>query len=803
MHLPEALQRNISNFTQNILFTSSNIQDDLVSMQCLSEDECTDITSKANPKDQVRLLIRKMKSRGPESIEKFLKVVEKDKPELTEKVYKTLEEIISEYKDKPVCAICVMQNIVDLKDIADPLWEEKIISDNIFEDIISSNSLHHSQPLIWSSIMATLNDHPDHSKAKAILINALQPKYNHIVGYINQNPDRPWLQCWCCTKCKWLRRRPLHSEFGSQTDVSVSSSRIPKFLVKDDYESLSEGGLSSSQSLPSAEQFSYENPEVFDNIQSPQIDSTTYISSTFETETDNVNNREQFGSEADDKGDFSNFREEEPQKKQELKHSISTISNASTICPEISSSTPNTAGTNSNKFQNMFQLEMKKDNSSNDSTAQENDNVKQGMDDDEITKEIAHNKDHGIFVDNKVNTEINNDKYLHTGMDNGVAKETGDNKYLDIGDFGARKILGKNEIGNEVVVAKKDVGNENPDMDRDETREEVVYQDQVPGATRGKADDRDDEMRDGVGDSTDHVNSNGATRKVADNIDQGTDTDLKEGITDNEQKGMNDGIAVEIDDSTKSTDENVATDVASNIDQGTDTDLKEGIIDNEQKGMNDGIAVEIDDSTKSTDENVATDVASNIDQGTDTDLKEDITDKEQKGMNDGIAVETADSTKSTDENVATDIARNIDQRIDGMEECNVDVRRKENTNISLIPETKSEAIEKENISMTYQTRKHSETEESSARSKSSNLKLKIKGVNEDKHLEDENLISSTSHENDCHPEQATVPQNDTAELECSGGYTPTTASSEQTKKAMSKRARKREKRKQQKKQSQN
>lgn len=272
LHLPQALQKNISKFTENIVFNPTNIPDELIESECLSEDECSVIASKSNLKDQIRMLIRKIKTRGPQKIEKFLEIIGKEHPDIKQEVNKSLENIISESTNKPVCVICVMRSIVDLKDVGDDLWKAEIISDDIYEDIVECENTHSSRPILWDNIINSINNYKQPDKALEILVSALESKYQHIVEYLRETPERPSLNCSCCRRRR-VRSRPGCSEFGSQTDLSTTSE-VPKTVLpktiymSGEHHSDDRHSITSSQDLLSSSfrGVSYEALDRYDSI---------------------------------------------------------------------------------------------------------------------------------------------------------------------------------------------------------------------------------------------------------------------------------------------------------------------------------------------------------------------------------------------------------------------------------------------------------------------------------------------------------------------------------------------------------
>ncbi|XP_060586868.1 uncharacterized protein LOC132742453 [Ruditapes philippinarum] len=773
VHLPEALQRNISKFTQNILFTSSYIQDDLVSNNCLSEDECTDITSKANPKDQVRLLIRKIKSRGPASIEKFLKVVEKDKPELVIEVNQTLEEIVSEYKDKPVCAICVMQNTVDLRDIADTLWQEKIISDDIFEDIIVSNSLHQSRPLIWSSIMASLNDFTDHSKAKAILIDALEPKYDHIVGYINQNPDRPSLNCQCCTKCRRLRPRPLVSEFGSQTNVSLSSSRLPKFLDEDG----NSEGVSSTQDLPSSDLLSYDMPEKFENIsnnpldiQSDAVDSTLTTCHACGAVTVNKSHHESFSQhvpEANDNAECSN-QQREAKVKQELKHSISTISNTSTVVANISSSCPDTAGIqSSNALKNMFQSEVKNDVNISNSYSTSN------IENTPLPNGIKDNQTESQFQSAVSNLPIDQADKVKTIKDEDVKTltDTADKTFL-------MKLKLPLKHGQETAVHKEMLDTNDQTYEVEEKGNQAEHVEII-------ADDKD------------------ASTTIETDLDQGISEDIAQTVA---VDGTGRNIYDKID---QDTDEGIAKDTAANKDQGIDAENKVTLdkvnkrIDKEEHEIADGIPGDVavnKDPDLDDQDGVEKEITDNIDKTIDNCIAGDISKMEVKGRDNGIAKDVPNNIEKSEvkyipqqdqskNHSDTEISNTSTLQQDGSQH---DCSGEDTTTAKTFQEVmnlQDQTISSSSDSIGYS--KHQQT-----LINPSDELWQIEGAKNDEYFEDDSQVSSKNDDKDSDTENTGIKQLKTESHEDRAEQASSAASSSSGQVKRNKNRRKREKRKQ-------
>lgn len=203
-----------------------------------------------------------MKARPPEVIVKFLDIVGKNHPELPKCVYDSAETIEKENIQRPKCVICVIEASVDLKDIGDYLWESGIISDAIYDDICECEHFHTYRQLLWRNVLNTINNSEYLTEAKGILVKSLTSKYDHLIGLLEEIPEKQPLTCYCRIKRR-VRQRPEHLDFGSQTDLSTTSDidLVPRFLRENFSSDESSSSLYGPQSM-----ISYENLDQFNNI---------------------------------------------------------------------------------------------------------------------------------------------------------------------------------------------------------------------------------------------------------------------------------------------------------------------------------------------------------------------------------------------------------------------------------------------------------------------------------------------------------------------------------------------------------
>ncbi|KAL4222095.1 hypothetical protein ACF0H5_018136 [Mactra antiquata] len=277
LHLPKALQKNISKFIEQL--SVSSIEDALVEADCLSSNDCEAIRSMPTEQDGARMLLRKIMSRGPNIINKFLEIVGKVNDWLPEIVDSTLKKLIEEHNNEPICVICAMRATVDLKDIGDYLLEEGMISEDIHGDIYDNDSFYSHRQIHWDHIINAIHDYEDSNAAFDVLKKALDRRYEYIVKYLDPTPEKSPLSCRCC-KRRRIRKRMHSISLGSQTDLSTTSSMWHKLpTVLNDSNDASSPDVYSSIELPS-DSLSFDPLDTYENIESNEVQDPKVSSST-------------------------------------------------------------------------------------------------------------------------------------------------------------------------------------------------------------------------------------------------------------------------------------------------------------------------------------------------------------------------------------------------------------------------------------------------------------------------------------------------------------------------------------------
>lgn len=179
--LRKALQQNIVLLVENLPCSENDILDMLIENECLTETECSDLRDTGSRKDRVRNLVRKIKGRSFRVIKTFVESLQKFHPDVAASIWLVYEKMT---KDKinynRQCAFCMLKRSVDVKFLADHLWGDGVISDELYDDIVSGRDNHES---LWIEIANECNVAP-----KSIRQNALR-KFSEALMNLGQYRD--------------------------------------------------------------------------------------------------------------------------------------------------------------------------------------------------------------------------------------------------------------------------------------------------------------------------------------------------------------------------------------------------------------------------------------------------------------------------------------------------------------------------------------------------------------------------------------------------------------------------------------
>ncbi|KAH3870040.1 uncharacterized protein LOC127868159 isoform X2 [Dreissena polymorpha] len=226
VYLQEALRRNLSLFV-NDLCLDGDILDRLYAGGCINSEDFQTIKSKKNENDKVRVLVLKLKNRAPRVINTFLQILAEDEAHevLLSKFNDSLVRIQKEKRNRSKCAVCVMKENVDIKDIAGSLWEEILIPDDIIERLFinedSSQTLRNS---FWEYVAEMLKESEENMLK---VIAALTQNYDYLVPFLKDDKGNMLLLdcCYCRHQRTNLHPRPKNVCSSIISNESNTSER--------------------------------------------------------------------------------------------------------------------------------------------------------------------------------------------------------------------------------------------------------------------------------------------------------------------------------------------------------------------------------------------------------------------------------------------------------------------------------------------------------------------------------------------------------------------------------------------------
>ena len=240
-NLATALQENILLFLEDLSVKESLVLDRLVGQDCISADECDYIRTFNNTHDAIRYLITTIKRRDTRTIFNFLDIVGEDSPHLKTKVEEKFNDKQNHANQdrEQLCPTCLMTKIVDLKDIADILWKENLLSDNLYAIVIED--AEKLRDILWNTILHCINKRRNAEQNIQVLIKALEGKYSHIAkllkGLQSSEQNLTQLQCGCYRSGRKRRRfayasSSAASSYGSSV-VTSGVANMPRLFLLD------------------------------------------------------------------------------------------------------------------------------------------------------------------------------------------------------------------------------------------------------------------------------------------------------------------------------------------------------------------------------------------------------------------------------------------------------------------------------------------------------------------------------------------------------------------------------------------
>lgn len=215
----EVLQEKYQKIVDRLDFSKGHVLDELVQEEAISESDHENILKLTQKrKDQNRYIIHRFRHYDTDNFETFVNSLKEEYPDLSDELNLSYKEKL-DLKVRRKCLFCMVIQTVDISDILDPLFENKLIDDTIIEQRLNGTS----HDLLWRRLFHQIKDLPPGYNCKEVFVAILSVKYKDIAKAIDSVQFQSIFHCSC-----HLQKAPFPRAFetdgsGSLSDVSSTS----------------------------------------------------------------------------------------------------------------------------------------------------------------------------------------------------------------------------------------------------------------------------------------------------------------------------------------------------------------------------------------------------------------------------------------------------------------------------------------------------------------------------------------------------------------------------------------------------
>lgn len=220
----EVLQKNYQKIVCGLDFSKGHVLDRLLQSDAISESDHESILNLGQKrKDQNRYIIHRFRHYGTDKFETLLESLKEEYPELLSDLKSTYQEKL-ETSGNRKCLFCTIQNMVDISDVLDPLFENKLIDDTIIERRLNCTSL--APAILWKQLFDQLKKASLDDRCKEVFVETLATKYKEIAMSVKSVDFQTLFGCLC-------RQQKNAPACGFQTDGSGSLSDVSSISTMD------------------------------------------------------------------------------------------------------------------------------------------------------------------------------------------------------------------------------------------------------------------------------------------------------------------------------------------------------------------------------------------------------------------------------------------------------------------------------------------------------------------------------------------------------------------------------------------
>lgn len=234
----ECLQEKLQDMVKDMDLGNTNLMDELLDNECLTQDEASDITHTSSRKDQIRKLIVLFARRGRGNFVRFLEVIGRKHqfPCIARELREIYDQKISEGRSSE-CLLCVIKRDVDIRDIVDQLCNHKVVDIEFLDLLVSTKS--GNQNSLWEIIFSNIDKSANRKQNIRYLQEALSKKYERLASKLGFSIP-PQLGNHICSTSRsfnasWRSAGSIESSIGDGSTTSEvprksDSDELMKYL---------------------------------------------------------------------------------------------------------------------------------------------------------------------------------------------------------------------------------------------------------------------------------------------------------------------------------------------------------------------------------------------------------------------------------------------------------------------------------------------------------------------------------------------------------------------------------------------
>lgn len=234
----DCLLEKLQDMVKDMDLVNTNLMDELLDIECLTQDEASDITHTGSRKDQIRKLIVLFARRGRGNFIKFLEVIGREHqfPHIARELREIYVQKITEGRSSE-CLLCVIKRDVDIRDIVDQLCNHKVVDIEFLDLLVSTKS--GNQNSLWEIIFSNIDKSANRKQHICYLQEALSKKYERLASKLGLSIP-PQLGNHICSASRsfnasWRSVGSIESSIGDGSTTSEvprksDSEELTKYL---------------------------------------------------------------------------------------------------------------------------------------------------------------------------------------------------------------------------------------------------------------------------------------------------------------------------------------------------------------------------------------------------------------------------------------------------------------------------------------------------------------------------------------------------------------------------------------------